>query len=119
MAKVYYSYYEIKLILLINMTLAIEHRHWICCRSAYQVVLKTCKLLLTAVGHAHVQVVAIACNSDSQVPPVTASVHNHAVVLQQALHHIPNPNAECMTRNVAMHLGQNLGDQVGLLHVLH
>ncbi len=75
-------------------------------------MLKVCKLLLTTVGHAQVQVVADACQSDSTSPPITASVHNHAVVLQQALHHIPNPNAECMTRNVALRLGQNLGEQV-------
>ena len=35
-------------------------------------------------------------------------VHNQAVVLQQALHTIPHPNAEYMTRNVAQKLGQNL-----------
>ena len=72
---------------------------------------KVCKLLLTAVGHAEVQVVAEACQSDSAQPP-TPYVHQHALVLQQALHHIPNPNAECMTRNVAIRLGQQLGEQV-------
>ena len=68
-------------------------------------------MLLTAVGHAQVQVVADQCQSDSSSPP-SPSVHQHALVLQQALHHIPNPNAECMTRNVAIRLGQQLGEQV-------
>ena len=84
-------------------------------RSAYHVVFKICKLLLTAVGYAQVQVVADACQSDS-TPPPTPSVHQHALVLQQALHHIPNPNAECMTRNVAVRLGQQLGEQVSPKH---
>jgi len=80
-------------------------------RSAYHIVLKMVKLLLTTVGHAQVQKVADACQSESSSVTVSATVHNHAVVLQQALHHIPNPNAECMTRNVAIRLGQHLGDQ--------
>ena len=81
------------------------------CRSAIHVCLKINKLLLTCVGHATVQVVADACQSDSSAPPISPSIHNHAVVLQQALHYIPNPSAECMTRNVAIRLGQNLGEQ--------
>ena len=85
-------------------------------RSAYHAVFKICKLLLTAVGYAQVQVVADACQSDS-TPPPTPSVHQHALVLQQALHHIPNPNAECMTRNVAVRLGQQLGEQVTYISI--
>ena len=34
------------------------------------------------------------------------------LILQQALHHIPNPTAECMVRNVASRLAQSLHDQV-------
>ena len=75
-------------------------------------VLKIAKMLLTAVGHAQVQVVADACQSEASSAHVSTSVHNQAVVLQQALHHIPNPNEECMMRNVATKLGQCLGDQV-------
>ncbi|XP_074657837.1 ubiquitin carboxyl-terminal hydrolase 9X-like [Tubulanus polymorphus] len=80
-------------------------------RAAYLVILKIAKLLLATVGHAMVQVVANACHSDSSTPPISASTHNHAVVLQQALQHIPNPNAECMMRNVAARLGQQLGEK--------
>lgn len=57
-----------------------------------------------------VQVVAEACQSES--PTISAQMHNQAVVLQQALHTIPNPNAECMTRSVAVKLGQQLGIEV-------
>lgn len=81
-------------------------------RAAYHVVLKICKLLLTTVSYALVQVVAEACQPETQAPPVTASTHSHAVVLQQALHHLPNPSAECMLRNVAVRLGQHLAEQV-------
>ncbi|XP_066267004.1 ubiquitin carboxyl-terminal hydrolase 9X-like isoform X4 [Branchiostoma lanceolatum] len=76
-------------------------------RSAYLQVLKVGKLMLTTVGYAMVQHVAEACQPDSpHSGTVSASAHNHAIVLQQALHHIPNPNAECMLRNVALRLGQ-------------
>ncbi|XP_064639618.1 probable ubiquitin carboxyl-terminal hydrolase FAF-X isoform X3 [Lineus longissimus] len=81
-------------------------------RSAFHIILKIGKLLLTTVGHATVQVVAEACHSDATSPPISATAHNHAVVLQQALQHVPNPSAECMTRNVAMRLGQHLGDKI-------
>jgi len=84
-------------------------------RTAYLVVLKICKLLVTCVGHAQVQMVADACqapDTPSGSSAVSAAVHNHAVVLQQALVHVPNPNAECMTRNVAIKIGQHLGKQV-------
>ena len=51
-------------------------------RSAYHVVLKMCKLLLTAVGHAQVQVVADACQVDSQSPPISAQVRvNHFLLI--------------------------------------
>lgn len=75
--------------------------------------LKICKLLLTTVGHAMVHVVAEACNQPESTTtrPVSPAEHSHAVVLQQALHHIPNPNAEYMLRNVAVRLAQNLLDQ--------
>ena len=83
-----------------------------CPRSAYLVVLKIAKLLLTAVGHAQVQVVADACQSEASSAQVSPTVHNQAVVLQQALHHIPSPNEELMLRKVATKLGQCLGQQV-------
>lgn len=83
-------------------------------RAAYATVLKICKLMLTVVGHAKVQAVIDACSADPQIPTVSAAEHSHAVILQQALHHIPHPNSEFTTRNVAMRLGQQLGDAVSL-----
>ena len=66
-------------------------------------------------GYAQVQVVADAMNpSDSSGPPqtISASVHNAAVILQQALQYIPNPGSECMLRNMAVRLAQFMGRQV-------
>ncbi|XP_067668544.1 ubiquitin carboxyl-terminal hydrolase 9X-like [Haliotis asinina] len=80
-------------------------------RAAYLTVLKVCKLMLTTVGHAKVQVVVDACHAESQVPAVSVVEHNQAAALQQALLHIPSPDAEFTTRNVALRLGQNLGEQ--------
>ena len=80
-------------------------------------VLKIGKLMLTTVGYAKIAAVAEACQTDSsssQTPaPVSASTHNQAVVLQQALQHIPNPNAECVLRNVAIRLGRHAAEEVG------
>lgn len=77
-----------------------------------------CKLMLTAVAQAIVQTVVhnVSCQSETntKVPP---STHNHAVILQQALHHIPNPNSDCMLRTVASRLAQHLLEQVELLFV--
>ena len=83
-------------------------------RAAYHLVLKMCKLLMTAVGHAQVQLVVEACHAEAgqSATPVSTTVHNHAVVLQQALHHIPNQTADCLTRNAAAKLGQHLVSQV-------
>ena len=81
-------------------------------------VLKIGKLMLTTVGYAKIAAVAEACQTDpssssSQAPaPVSASTHNQAVVLQQALQHIPNPNAECVLRNVAIRLGRHAAEEV-------
>ena len=59
-----------------------------------------------------VQLVAEAFQSGGESPAISAQTHNQAVVLQQALHTIPNPNAECMTRSVASKLGHDLGAEV-------
>ena len=69
---------------------------------------------MTAVGHAQVQLVVEACHAEAgqSATPVSTTVHNHAVVLQQALHHIPNQTADCLTRNAAAKLGQHLVSQV-------
>ncbi|KAK3094503.1 hypothetical protein FSP39_002606 [Pinctada imbricata] len=80
-------------------------------RAAYITVMKICKFMLTTVSHAKFQVVVDACQADPQSPAITAAEHNHAVILQQALHFIPNPNTEMTMRNVAMRLGQQLLDQ--------
>merc|ERR1740137_360985 len=105
-------------------------------RSAYLTVLKLAKLAFVTVGYAIVGVVAgqyNASNSNSNstsgetgVGPgssssssmssggvsVSASTHTQALVLQEALHHIPNPASDCMVRNVAARLAQSLHDQV-------
>ena len=68
--------------------------------------------MLTAVGYAKLQVVVDACSIEPRGPPITAAEHSHAVILQQALHHIPNHSTEFTTRNIAIRLGQQLADKV-------
>ena len=79
--------------------------------------MKLSKLLFTVIGHAQVNIVAEAMNtSDPSVQiPFSPSVHNAAVVLQQALMYIPNPNTECMLKNVAVRLAIKMGKAVSLL----
>ena len=85
-------------------------------RSAYVTVMKICKIMLTTVLNAKLQVVIDACNADPQSPPnITQQEHSHAVLIQQALQFIPNPTSEIMTKNVAMRLGQHLTDQVSFV----
>ncbi|XP_031549243.1 probable ubiquitin carboxyl-terminal hydrolase FAF-X isoform X2 [Actinia tenebrosa] len=81
-------------------------------RSAYNTLMKLSKLLFTVIGHAQVNIVAEAMNSSdpSAQMPFSASVHNAAVVLQQALMYIPNPNTECMLKNVAVRLAIKMGE---------
>uniref|UniRef100_A0A4W3IDV3 ubiquitinyl hydrolase 1 n=1 Tax=Callorhinchus milii TaxID=7868 RepID=A0A4W3IDV3_CALMI len=78
-------------------------------RAAYLNALKIAKVLLTAVGYGHVRAVAEAfqpvVEGSSTVSPV------QAVVLQNALHNIPNPTSECMLRNVAIRLAQQISDE--------
>ncbi|UYV75295.1 USP9X [Cordylochernes scorpioides] len=62
-------------------------------RSAYMMVLKICKLVLTTVEHCLVQ---------ADTDPMRVAI------LQQAIHHIPNPNSDYMVRNVAMRLASLL-----------
>jgi hypothetical protein len=38
--------------------------------------------------------------------------HDQALVLQSALQNIPNPASECMLRNVAIRLAQQISDEV-------
>ncbi|XP_067107993.1 ubiquitin carboxyl-terminal hydrolase 9X isoform X3 [Osmerus mordax] len=84
-------------------------------RGAYLNALKIAKLLLTAVGFGHVRAVAEACqpNAEGSIPvsPINQVTHDQALVLQTALQHIPNPASECMLRNVAIRLAQQISDE--------
>ncbi|XP_072369964.1 ubiquitin carboxyl-terminal hydrolase 9X [Scyliorhinus torazame] len=84
-------------------------------RAAYLNALKIAKLLLTAVGFGHVRAVAEAfqpvVEGSSTVSPINHATHSQAVVLQNALHNIPNPTSECMLRNVAIRLAQQISDE--------
>ncbi|XP_035221479.1 probable ubiquitin carboxyl-terminal hydrolase FAF-X isoform X2 [Stegodyphus dumicola] len=86
-------------------------------RSAYLVVLKILKLLLTTVGRCIVLVEAEVMHSRgspgslSPSSPSSVMLTGRASVLQQALTHIPNPNSEFMLRNVSVRLAQLLHDQ--------
>ncbi|XP_059824243.1 probable ubiquitin carboxyl-terminal hydrolase FAF-X isoform X1 [Mobula hypostoma] len=84
-------------------------------RAAYLNALKIAKLLLTAVGYGHVRAVAEAfqpvVEGSSTVSPINHATHSQAVVLQNALHNIPNPTSDCMLRNVAIRLAQQISDE--------
>ncbi|KTG47363.1 hypothetical protein cypCar_00025077 [Cyprinus carpio] len=84
-------------------------------RGAYLNALKIAKLLLTAVGFGHVKAVAEACQPvvEGTIPmsPINQTTHDQALVLQNALQNIPNPSAECMLRNVAIRLAQQISDE--------
>ncbi|XP_043361853.1 probable ubiquitin carboxyl-terminal hydrolase FAF-X isoform X5 [Dermochelys coriacea] len=84
-------------------------------RGAYLNALKIAKLLLTAIGFGHVRAVAEACQpvveGTSPVSPINQATHDQAVVLQTALQNIPNPTSECMLRNVAIRLAQQISDE--------
>ncbi|XP_057191252.1 probable ubiquitin carboxyl-terminal hydrolase FAF-X isoform X6 [Triplophysa rosa] len=84
-------------------------------RGAYLNALKIAKLLLTAVGFGHVKSVAEACQPvvEGTIPvsPINQATHDQAIVLQNALQNIPNPSAECMLRNVAIRLAQQISDE--------
>ncbi|KAM8976699.1 ubiquitin carboxyl-terminal hydrolase 9X isoform 1-T1 [Pelodytes ibericus] len=81
-------------------------------RSAYLNALKVAKLLLTAIGYGHVRAVAEACQPVVEgTNPVSPATHDQAVVLQNALQNIPNPASECMLRNVAIRLAQQISDE--------
>ncbi|XP_023806296.1 probable ubiquitin carboxyl-terminal hydrolase FAF-X isoform X4 [Oryzias latipes] len=89
-------------------------------RGAYVNALKIAKLLLTAVGFGHVKAVAEACqpNADGNIPvsPINQATHDQALVLQSALQSIPNPASECMLRNVAIRLAQQISDENSICH---
>ncbi|KAI1241520.1 hypothetical protein IHE44_0004993 [Lamprotornis superbus] len=84
-------------------------------RGAYLNALKIAKLLLTAIGYGHVRAVAEACQpvveGTTTISPINQATHDQAVVLQNALQNIPNPTSECMLRNVAIRLAQQISDE--------
>lgn len=84
-------------------------------RAACLTLLKISKLMFSIAGFSLVHMVAEACQPDSNMT-VTPTVHNQAVVLQQALHQIPNPNQEVVVRNYAQRLATNLLE-VGAAHL--
>lgn len=43
---------------------------------------------------------------------INQATHDQALVLQNALQSIPNPTSECMLRNVAIRLAQQISDEV-------
>lgn len=43
---------------------------------------------------------------------INQATHDQALVLQNALQSIPNPASECMLRNVAIRLAQQISDEV-------
>lgn len=57
-----------------------------------------------------------ACSPPSPpLPPslqINQATHDQALVLQSALQNIPNPASECMLRNVAIRLAQQISDEV-------
>ena len=81
-------------------------------------VLKIGKLMFTTLAYARITAVAEACQTDPaggpSQPSVSQSTHSQAVVLQQAMQHIPNPNAECVLRNVAVRLGRQAAEEVSM-----
>ncbi|KAL8190418.1 UNVERIFIED_CONTAM: putative ubiquitin carboxyl-terminal hydrolase FAF-X, partial [Gekko kuhli] len=84
-------------------------------RGAYLNALKIAKVLLTAIGYGHVRAVAEAyqpvVEGTSPMSPINQATHDQAVVLQTALQNIPNPTSECMLRNVAIRLAQQISDE--------
>ncbi|KAF7711316.1 hypothetical protein HF521_000327 [Silurus meridionalis] len=84
-------------------------------RGAYLNALKIGKLLLTAIGFGHVKAVAEACQpvveGTNPTSPINQATHDQALVLQNALQNIPNPASECMLRNVAIRLAQQIFDE--------
>ncbi|XP_057193293.1 probable ubiquitin carboxyl-terminal hydrolase FAF-X isoform X1 [Triplophysa rosa] len=84
-------------------------------RGAYLNALKIAKLLLTAIGFGHVKAVAEACQpvveGTNPASPINQATHDQALVLQNALQSIPNPTSECMLRNVAIRLAQQISDE--------
>ncbi|XP_071949723.1 ubiquitin carboxyl-terminal hydrolase 9X-like isoform X2 [Antedon mediterranea] len=83
-------------------------------RTALLMVLKVGKLMLTTLGYAKITAVAESLQQDmtgQSSTQTTPAAHNQALVLQQALQGIPNPNSECVLRNIAIRLGRHVADE--------
>lgn len=52
------------------------------------------------------------CFSTTHHLQINQATHDQALVLQSALQNIPNPASECMLRNVAIRLAQQISDEV-------
>lgn len=48
---------------------------------------------------------------------INQATHDQALVLQSALQNIPNPASECMLRNVAIRLAQQISDEVNFSEI--
>ncbi|PIK56077.1 hypothetical protein BSL78_06973 [Apostichopus japonicus] len=84
----------------------LDTRRW-----ALHLVLKTGKLMFTTAGYAKLAAAQEAYQSDPNTgPSISQAAHTQAVILQQALQHIPNPTTECMLRNVAIKLGRSVSE---------
>ncbi|XP_071839115.1 ubiquitin carboxyl-terminal hydrolase 9X-like isoform X3 [Apostichopus japonicus] len=88
----------------------LDTRRW-----ALHLVLKTGKLMFTTAGYAKLAAAQEAYQSDPNTgPSISQAAHTQAVILQQALQHIPNPTTECMLRNVAIKLGRSVSEDMKL-----
>ena len=73
------------------------------------------KLLFTVICYSQVAVVAESLRKDTgDKIAVGTPQHSAAILLQQALQHIPNPYYECVIRNAGAKIGHTLGQQVSL-----
>ena len=80
--------------------------------------------MFTAIAFAHITVVAEALQKESgKEISISSSQHSYAVVLQQAVQHIPNNYYEYVLRSIAIKLGQSLSsraiDSMPGLSVVH
>ena len=78
-------------------------------RSCFLSTVKMCKLIFISIGYATISVVAKALKSDN--PPSTHVHQSASAVLQTALHRIV-PNVEHSHKNAALHISNNLMQQV-------
>lgn len=53
--------------------------------------------------------------TENKLLQINQATHDQAVVLQTALQNIPNPTSECMLRNVAIRLAQQISDEVSMV----